>query len=105
MSDSRQFLPILFAHAYGRDHIRHINTFGHIEPAMSLRGCNSGGEGAKRFAFLDHRVDSVPHLEMTWVREDASIAECARPELHSSTIPSYDAAFSDQLRGPLASCG
>ena len=60
---------------------------GDVEPAVDLLHGDSRCKGPKGFPLFDHGVDSVAHLGMTGIGQDAPIAERARAELHVTAIP------------------
>ncbi len=80
-------------------HLEHEWAFAH-EIEVLVRSLNLDGwrERAEGLSVFDLGVDLVLHVGQCGIREDASVAERARPDLHSSLEPADDVAFRNQAR-------
>src|SRR5437588_213301 len=91
-------LPVLVEHAIpDQQHVgaRRIE----VEPIMRVFGENGRRKGAEALAVLDLQIECFLRLGRARVRQDRTIAEGARAELHPSLEPPDRLALRERLCG------
>ena len=89
---------VLFSNVDGHDHEGQLRAAGYVEPILNLVARNGRCERPECLTHLDHGIDAIAHLRVSGIREYAPMAERARAEFHSASVPGDHSPISNLRR-------
>src|SRR5262245_35478998 len=96
MRDGRNLRPLFFPNLKDLHHEGDGVVL--FKPLADGFGEHGWGEGAKRLAPFDLRVEDRLHIAAPRIAQDRAIAERARTPLHPPLEPAQDRTFGDRCR-------